>query len=503
MKEQVAKQKEGIQHNLIKNQLLKKQQELMEQQELERKQQEIIARQQQGQQKNRTASHHHHHHQHHEPSSHSRNEIPSVVSRVSALSTDQRSSRTSGQSGVGNGSSRYSAGSSTVTGTSSSRGGQTHNQSSGASSSRGSGGSTVVGGHIHGNSTKTTSRLSELSRVSESSRGTNGPAGSGSSHQMTLNRSVSNHHHHHHSKQTPKVTAHLPVPYPPQVKQNRAAAAKLARTLPSETLSSTNMPAMRTNREFSNNYDILQMRQVGQLSGNKIIRNFSEANLSELENYYETDGDDAKGLEFEPTNLDIKPNHFIDPFSPDLFKDEIIDIDFGAIDAFTEALNAQITSEQNGQPPPKNLQFPSHILSSNHASFIDNQLLLGDSSINAGDGHSGINVQFLKPSNDSNTYYTSDHTGSTGANTATTSSAPTGTGSGSGSGVTGTDEASQYSHTNSFGSLIDVQKNRSQSTHDFNTTNRQSVLTSLDNLINATTSSRTASTRYSNSTYVR
>ena len=44
MKEQVAKQKEGIQHNLIKNQLLKKQQELLEQQELERKQQDLTKR---------------------------------------------------------------------------------------------------------------------------------------------------------------------------------------------------------------------------------------------------------------------------------------------------------------------------------------------------------------------------------------------------------------------------------------------------------------------------
>lgn len=472
MKEQVAKQKGEIQHGLIKNQLLKKQQELLEQQELERKQQEIIARQQGLQQQQQKSSR--------QPSSsqiesHSnRNEIPSVLSRVSALSTtDQRSSRGSGQS-------RYSGESSTVTGSSSSR----QQQSSSVNSTR-------------TNQTKQ-SRISDLSRVSESSRGTDGPAGpiSNSSHhhhhQMIINRSASN------IKQTPKVTAHIPVPQIP--KSSRAASSKSMRpntAASSDLLTATNQPALKTNREYTNNYnnyDILQMRQVGQLSGNKIIRNFSEANLSELENYYESE--DAKGLEFEPTNLDIKPNHFIDPFSPDLFKDEIIDIDFGAIDAFTEALNAQISSEKNGTPPPKNLQFPSHILSSNHASFIDNQLLLGDSSINVGGGdvHSGVNVQFLKPSRDSNSYYTSDNTANT-ASTSAATSAPT-------SGTSANDDASQYSHTNSFGSLIDVQKNRSNSTHDFNTTNRQSVLTSLDNLINTTTS-RTASTRYSNSTYVR
>ena len=68
----------------------------------------------------------------------------------------------------------------------------------------------------------------------------------------------------------------------------------------------------------------------------------------------------------------------IDPYDPNLFKDEIIDIDFGAIDAYTAGLNAQINAEKANNPREGQLQFPSHILTSNHATFIDNQMLLSD-----------------------------------------------------------------------------------------------------------------------------
>lgn len=72
----------------------------------------------------------------------------------------------------------------------------------------------------------------------------------------------------------------------------------------------------------------------------------------------------------------------------------MVDIDFGAIDAFTEALNAQIIAEKNGNKLPQNLQFPSHVIASNHASFLDNQIFLGDCSKNFSEP-SGVNVQFL------------------------------------------------------------------------------------------------------------
>jgi hypothetical protein len=172
---------------------------------------------------------------------------------------------------------------------------------------------------------------------------------------------------------------------------------------------------------------------VGHLSGDQIIRDLSNVDTSIFERFYQNEDGASSSLEFEPTNLDIKADQFIDPFSPDLFKDEIIDIDFGAIDAFTTALNAQLNAEKTGTPAPQNLQFPSHILTSNHASFIDNQLLLGDSSINAGDGSSGINVQFISSSKDFNQ---------------------------SNSNLNGSifrDTDAGYSRSNSFGSIIDIQ----------------------------------------------
>jgi hypothetical protein len=70
-----------------------------------------------------------------------------------------------------------------------------------------------------------------------------------------------------------------------------------------------------------------------------------------------------------------------------LFRDEIVDIDFGAIDAYTSALNAQINSAQSGGDASNSaeLSFPSHILTSNHATFLDNQMLLGDATYYAQD----------------------------------------------------------------------------------------------------------------------
>jgi hypothetical protein len=54
---------------------------------------------------------------------------------------------------------------------------------------------------------------------------------------------------------------------------------------------------------------------------------------------------------------------------------EIIEIDYGAIDAFTAAFNS---SEPNATGAQPNLKVSSHILDGKFSSFVDNQLLLGD-----------------------------------------------------------------------------------------------------------------------------
>ncbi len=136
--------------------------------------------------------------------------------------------------------------------------------------------------------------------------------------------------------------------------------------------------------------------------------------------------------------MDTHSTQFIDPFSPDLFKDEMVDIDFGAIDAFTEALHAQILAEKNGTEPAKNLQFPSHVIASNHAAFLDTQVLMGDvSGSQAGNERSGVNVQFITPNLRSKT-----------ASSATT-------GSSSRLEKVARDE---YARNQSFGSVVDVQR---------------------------------------------
>ena len=156
----------------------------------------------------------------------------------------------------------------------------------------------------------------------------------------------------------------------------------------------------RSLESYGADYEVGAVRQVGYLSGHNILTDLNNVDMEQFEHFYEQNGQ----LEFEPHNLDTNySTQFIDPFSAELFKDEIVDIDFGAIDAFTEALNQQILAEKAGVEPPKSLQFPSHVLQSNHASFLENQMFLGDSSPQV-DEHSGINVQFIasnlkKPNN--------------------------------------------------------------------------------------------------------
>lgn len=149
---------------------------------------------------------------------------------------------------------------------------------------------------------------------------------------------------------------------------------------------------------YGKDYTVSQIRQVGYLSGKDIIRDMSQVRMDDFQHYYDEADRAQSELEFEPHHLDsqqVQPAQFVDPFTADMFRDEMVDIDFGAIDAFTEALNQQILAEKNGVEPPKNLQFPPHVIASNHASFLENQLFLADTNT---EDNSGVNVQFITPS---------------------------------------------------------------------------------------------------------
>lgn len=134
---------------------------------------------------------------------------------------------------------------------------------------------------------------------------------------------------------------------------------------------------------------------MGSLSGKNVIYNLGKIDLSEFDRFYSNVSEEtsfvastsrvdaASGVGLSARNAAAAAAGVdeIDPYDPNLFKDEIIDIDFGAIDAYTAGLNAQINAEKsnlNQSGGQHQLQFPSHILTSNHATFIDNQMLLGD-----------------------------------------------------------------------------------------------------------------------------
>lgn len=147
-------------------------------------------------------------------------------------------------------------------------------------------------------------------------------------------------------------------------------------------------------------YKLGTLKLVGHLRGNSIIRDSSkiyEIDLKELEKFYDGDetlvsnnGDlDANlegGVSEENNNNNKKSEEqdFSDIMNGNTFKDEMIELDYGAIDAYTAALNAHLEAERNNEPAPTGLRYASHILTSNHAMFLENQLFLGDAFFSTG-----------------------------------------------------------------------------------------------------------------------
>jgi hypothetical protein len=147
-------------------------------------------------------------------------------------------------------------------------------------------------------------------------------------------------------------------------------------------------------------YKLGTLKLVGHLRGADIIRDSSriyELDLKDLEKYYEAagsgsggggdetlqheDGEDFDGEKRQPHDSDP---FGADPFNADLFKDEMIELDYGAIDAYTASLNAHLNAERNNEPEPTGLRYASHILTSNHAMFLENQMFLGDAYFSTG-----------------------------------------------------------------------------------------------------------------------
>lgn len=219
-------------------------------------------------------------------------------------------------------------------------------------------------------------------------------------------------------------------------------------------------------KDYSSTYKIGSLKLVGHLRGNAIIRDSSkiyELDLKELEKYYEnadetlvSDQDDKKDDD------DDDANQYIDPYSQDLFKDQVIELDYGAIDAYTLALNAHLIAERNNEPVPTDLRFASHILTSNHAMFLENQIFLGDAYFSSGisrevslianrDATKEVNALAnesgsVSQSRSRSTIRNGDQAYAAHSKTADKASY-----------ATNFDENDPYSRSNSFGSAIDLQ----------------------------------------------
>jgi hypothetical protein len=137
--------------------------------------------------------------------------------------------------------------------------------------------------------------------------------------------------------------------------------------------------------KLENQFNVMKVRYVGELTGSNIIYNLNQLTEEDINKLYDLVPADERNNK-QPLAVDNDDDQYedglIDPADPNLFKDEIVDIDFGAIDAYTSALNAQINNAESfsssGGINNQNLQFSSHVLTSNHATFLDNQLLLSE-----------------------------------------------------------------------------------------------------------------------------
>ena len=150
------------------------------------------------------------------------------------------------------------------------------------------------------------------------------------------------------------------------------STAKLQRSIsntkPPQPPQGASRQASYTKFKVPEGYTLAQPRYIGSISAGSGI------NLDYLQSLVDQH---SKKSEFADTHLeDIEYNAFIDPFTSNLFQDEVIEIDYGAIDAFTNALSSHIDIEARG--PQHDLKTNSHILEGKFSSFVDNQLLLGD-----------------------------------------------------------------------------------------------------------------------------
>lgn len=198
-------------------------------------------------------------------------------------------------------------------------------------------------------------------------------------------------------------------------------------------------------KEYTNNFAIGKVKFVGYLTGDNVIRDISELSAEDTEKIYQEALKDQT-----PTQSTEEKKQ--DDLDPSIFGDELVEIDFGPIDAYTAALNAHLNAYKNASEVDDGKRFPAHVLTCSHATFIDNQLILGEAMYNTFEtnnvvnGTSGINVELYQPDEEANQ--------GLGKNSRTNTQVEY--------------EHGNYSQSQSFASIIDIQSQRGYSIREMN-----------------------------------
>ncbi|RNA21249.1 hypothetical protein BpHYR1_003418 [Brachionus plicatilis] len=221
----------------------------------------------------------------------------------------------------------------------------------------------------------------------------------------------------------------------------------LVNTSKSNTPVNFNAADSQAIKEFGHKFSIGQVKLVGYLTGDNVIRNAGQLSAQEVEKIYQ----EAMRDQTESESGEEKKDEQLDD---GVFGDELVEIDFGPIDAYTAALNAHLNAHRNASEVDDNKKFAAHVLTCSHATFIDNQLVLGEPMYNTFErndivnGTSGVNVELYEPEEDANQGL--DRNTLSRTNTQVEY------------------DQGNYSQSQSFASIIDIQSQRGYSIRDMN-----------------------------------
>ena len=149
------------------------------------------------------------------------------------------------------------------------------------------------------------------------------------------------------------------IPQQQQVKSTSSATVQ-------KSVSNIKQQSSSTNFQVPEGYILKQAQYLGQANPAKGL------DIEFLQNLVN------QHSKFADTHLEeIEYNAFVDPFTSNLFQDEIVEIDYGCIDAYTSALGSQL-DPLNSKGAQNDLKVNSRILDGKFSSFVDNQLLLGN-----------------------------------------------------------------------------------------------------------------------------